>query len=166
MELGGHFYDVVNKFWAEVIWKEFISRNEKALIWAGSCHTPTRFRIDRRPRLEHYISAGNFIYNFIENRAIYIALHAASCYGDIANAPVSDFIEALMKKVSGAKQGAGFDTVGTPFGDLLLPDEIKGWSAGKTAGFMMRDLCDGYVYLVPRAEFESDTPMDLSGIVR
>lgn len=158
--LGGHFYDVVNIFWAQVIDREIISRGVPALIYAGAGHTYTKFFHDRR-REEHGpapspdprrgIAAGNLIYNQIGDRAVRINLHGS------AGTSAGRAVEALMRELPGGPaRGTGFDLAGTAFGAAPVLD-LRGYRDGRSSDFTLQDIADGYVFLAPAAEWEPVT---------
>lgn len=158
--LGGHFYDVVNIFWAQVIDREIISQGVPALIYAGAGHTYTKFFHDRR-RPEHGtapspdprrgIAAGNLVYNQIGDRAVRINLHGS------AGVSAGRAVEASMRALPGGPaRGTGFDLAGTVFGAAPVLD-IRGYRDGRASDFTLQDIADGYVFLAPAAEWEPVT---------
>ncbi|WP_435016093.1 hypothetical protein TA3x_003653 [Tundrisphaera sp. TA3] len=147
---GRHYHDVVNEKWADVIAREFITPGKKALIHCGWGHSSTKFQRDRSPNLAHFRSAGNLVYNVIGDRAVEILLHQPPGYAK-DHGPFLDAIHEAVSALPPDLQRGGFDTRGTPFGDL--PASSRGYYRGKAAGFSMADVHDGYVYLGPPDRF-------------
>jgi hypothetical protein len=164
--LNGHRRDIVNRTWADFISRDFIANKEKAAVFVGSAHSTTRFRLDRRPLTAHFTSVGNYIYNYIGEKATTVFLHAATplqrsdLKGDAAtadNAAALAQIEELMAAVPATFRRIGLAvTKGTPFGDLPVP--APGFVEGRASSFTWADICNGYIYLVPAAEYKPLTP--------
>jgi tripeptide aminopeptidase len=146
--LGAQFYDAVNIFWADVITRELIARGVPALIYAGAGHTYTKFFHDRRQ--DNGIAAGNLIYNQIGERVVRINLHGS------AGVSATRHVDALMREPEAPGPGTGFDLAGTAFGRAPVLD-IRGYRDGRSSGFTLADIADGYVYLAPIAEWRPVT---------
>ncbi len=169
--LNGHRRDIVNRTWADFISRDFIANKEKAAVFVGSAHATTRFRLDRRPLTAHFTSVGNFIYNYIGERATTVFLHGATplqrsyLKGEAATAEANKAtaqIEELMAAVPAQYRRVGLAVrPGTPFGDLPVP--APGYVNGRASGFTWADICDGYVYLIPAGEYERPTPFAKAG---
>ena len=120
---------------------------------------PTRY--DRSPRLAHFISAGNFVYNLIDDKAIQIILHGALVGRSNDTAKDLDVIEEIMQMVPSENRRVGFDTSdGTPLGEIPMPG-VTGYLEGRVSNFTLSDLCEGYIFLAPRAEFKPTAPLKL-----
>lgn len=157
--LGGHRRDMVNRDWTDVISKEFIAKGEKAAIYCGSGHSNTKFRLDRRPMTAHFTSMGNFIYNYIGDRAMTVIMHQGLVeFPKDKNDSAFTAIERLMEGVPKQYRRVALSTAGTPFGDLPIP-AVMGYREGRSSGFRMADYCDGYVFLVPESEFRPTTSL-------
>lgn len=59
----------------------------------------------------------------------------------------------------GPARGTGFDLAGTVFGAAPVVD-IRGYRDGRSSGFTLEDVADGYVFLAPAAEWEPVTLID------
>jgi hypothetical protein len=104
--------------------------------------------------------AGNHVFREIGKRAITVFLHAgwvpAEGYGKPNVEPADGIIDAAMELVDGSYLPVGFDTRGTPFGDL--PGETSVYKHGYE-NFTLATFCDGYIYHRPFAEYEGVTPI-------
>jgi len=146
----------------KVIIKEFLDRDEKALIYCGIHHAITAYQ---QPQLENgkFIRfsdqrVGNRIYKIIGNRAFTICLHypwaGTSGYSNDYSYPVEGVIDTLMKSVLSKYRSVGFDTKGSPFGTLACKGCI--YEHGYK-NLTLKDFCDGYIYQKPLSEYESVT---------
>ena len=164
--LNGHRRDIVNRTWADFISKDFIANKGKAAVFVGSAHSTTRFRLDRRPLTAHFTSVGNYIYNYIGERTTTVFLHAATplqrsdlkgAAASADNAAAVAQIEELIGALPAKFRRVGLAVAkGTPFGDLPVP--APGFVDGRATGFTWADICNGYIFLVPAAEYKPLTP--------
>jgi hypothetical protein len=162
--LGGHRKDMMNRFYADVIAKEVIAKGDKAVVYCGSGHAGTKFRMNRLPLTPHFTSLGNFVYNYIRDRTMTIGLHGSvfikeemfdPTADNATGAPVQAAIESLMEGVPAQYRRAGLSTAGTPLGTLPLPG-ARGYREGRSSDFKLADYVDGYIYLAKRSEFIKD----------
>lgn len=146
---------------ADVALKEFVEKHKKALIYCGLHHAFTRYRqpiYNEKKKFERFINnrAGNMVYRAIGDGAITICLHqpwfSAQGWEAPEVYPVDGIIDALMHKLGPEYYPAGFDTRGTPFGQL--PGKSGIYQYGYS-DFKLRDLCDGYIFTKPLSQFRN-----------
>ncbi len=145
---------IPDSFMAEVVKKEIIAHNEKALIYAGINHAFTKFR-EPNMTIERM---GNIIYNLIGEKSMTIALH---CLWDDENFcfdiyPVDGVIDALMLDMPKQYQPVGFDVIDGPFADLK---SSTGYLYLNCNNFTLGDYCDGYIYTKPFSQYQSVKPI-------
>ena len=154
-----------DKFMADVIQNQILAKGEKALVYCGRHHAFTEYQqpiVDEKAhkfiRFETE-RAGNFIYRSIGKRAITILLHAPwsghEGYGTGIVYPADGAIDALLRVLPRRLRSGGFDTRGTPFGELTGATGI--YSQGYEH-FTLQAMCDGYVVEKPFSQFEGVTP--------
>jgi hypothetical protein len=142
----------------EVI-EEIVERNQKALIFCGIHHAFTRFRQpiwnQENGQVDGFCQTrlGNRLYERLGARTCTIFLHSpwisSAGFESRPVYPVDGIIDALMQ-VEGERFGpVGFDTCGTPFGQL--PGETSLYSLGQEK-FRLADFCDGYIFFRPLSE--------------
>jgi hypothetical protein len=149
--LGLNLFDVANFHWARVISDQFIAKGEKALIYAGSGHTWTRFFFQRQ--IDSGLTVGNLIYNYIGERTLRLVLH-----GDLQGGkPFEELVESLMSGYDAGRRQAAFDVRGGPLGEI--PMKTRGYLyAGKPDHRLIAgDLWDGYIYLGSTKDWRNDT---------
>jgi hypothetical protein len=116
------------------------------VIYAGTGHTTTKFRMDRSPNPPHFTSAGNLIYNVLGDKAAEVALHSPVSKSENGR-PYLGTIDRLLEKLPPEQVAGGIPLESSPFGKL--PVEIKGYYRGRASGFTLADLHDGYIVLKP-----------------
>ena len=146
-------------FMAGVIKREFLDKDEKALVYCGRHHAFTRFQqpiYDRQnQRLIRKLGnrTGNLVYQQAPEKVFLIFLHAPvdalKSASDLLS-PAGGVIDRLMANRFPGRS-FGFDLVGAPFGDL--PDPESYYSAGME-GFTLKDWGDGYIYTKPLDAYE------------
>ncbi len=150
----GNDDDVMTK----VIMKEFMNRNEKALIYCGMHHAFTAYKypILENGKFSHFFDhrVGNMVYKQIGDRAITICFHYPWGTSDGSNYPIDGIIDTLMKTIPKEYQRAGFDTRSTPFGDLPATNTIYRYGYDK---FTLKDFCDGYIFQKPLSQYQGVT---------
>ncbi len=168
--------EIMRKVWANgrpdstmanTIIQEFINKKEKALIYAGSHHAFTKYKQpiynESTKRFVRFVEdrMGNLVYNVIGERAFNIFLHSPwvneKGYREPYVYPVDGAIDALMVTLPLRYQNAGFDTKGSPFGDL--PGTTALYKYGYD-NFTLSDFCDGYIYQCPLSEYTGVTPIE------
>ena len=151
--------------WAPVILDE-VARGNKVWVYCGIHHAFTEYRMPIvNGRTGEFIRfynerVGNYVYDEIGKRAITISLHApwfsekAEPYTAYA---VDGVIDALMHQLGEAYYPAGFDTKGTPFGELTAGENCL-YTRGYDS-FTLADWCDGYVFHKPISQYVPMTPI-------
>ncbi len=147
---------------AEVIDREFLQKNQKALVYCGTQHAFTRYRSVEYQKnaadmkLPEVRRAGNIIYDKAQQRVFTIALHApwpdATQKGGMGY-PVGGAIDDLIDTLPDTEKNGGWDLAGTPLGDL----SIKGSAYESPAATTLADLFDGYIVLGPIRSYTTVT---------
>jgi hypothetical protein len=147
MHLGGlEKHDAANMFWPQVISKEILAKDEKALVYCGFFHAFTKFLLTRED--QNTISAGNFIYDYIHDRTLTLAMN--NSFRGVERRPLDELFKSLPV---GLRQ-AGVDVAGTPLGEL--PVDLPGYAflSHRSSSLTLSDMVDGVVYLVPATEMK------------
>jgi hypothetical protein len=152
---------------AETILREVVANGEKALVYAGINHAYTRFHQPiydlTRGELTTSVTSrmGNRVYRQIGDRAFLIFLHApwpsAEGYGAPEVYAADGVFDAVFARLPAGEQSAGFDIVGSPFGDLSA--ESSYWSHAAEE-FRLRDYCDGWIFQMPLSEYKGVAVID------
>jgi hypothetical protein len=178
--------------WARVILGEVVAKREKALVYSGIHHAFTQYRQPIYDEATHsfvrfgIVRMGNYVYQAIGKRAITIYLHGVWVSIEGYDKPMTyaadGYIDATMGELEPQFRRAGFDTRGTPFGDLpgeksmykygydqpklvwgLLANGIAGgfipWWGQYDSKFNLGMFCDGYIYQKPLRQYEGVTPI-------
>lgn len=153
--------------WAKVILDEVVAKGEKALVYSGMHHAFTEYRQPMYNEEKHTFAGftdlrmGNYVYNAIGKRAITICLHAPWISSEGYNKPstyaADGYIDAVMAEIEPRFRRAGFDTRGTPFGDLPGDKSVYKYGYEK---FTLSRFCDGYIFQRPLHEYEAVTPIE------
>ncbi len=162
--------DIMNKVWknedgdsfmARTIIEEIIDKNEKALIYAGSYHTFTKYHQPdynvHKKKLVRFNEKrmGNIIFRKIGNKTFNIYLHGhwrnAKGWSEQYVYPVDGVIDTLMKKIPEQYRYVGFDVMNTTFGELKAETSFFKYGYDN---FTLKDFCDGYIYLAPLSELK------------
>lgn len=146
---------------ANVIFKEIVKKDQKALIFAGQEHAATRFYHPRydfeKKKFLHFNKRGmgNLVRRKMPDRVFNICLHypwpSLNSLTEF-NLPVGGAIDAAMKEFEDKR--VGFDVKNNPYGQLQ--DDKTYYSAGRTR-FRLADFCDGYVFQKHVADYEGCT---------
>ncbi len=149
--------------WADVVLRE-VEAGEKVLVYCGIHHAFTAYVMpvadartgEFRPPFPRRM--GNYVYAEIGERAYTIALHAP--WLDRTGRSLSEYaaggvIDALMSTLGPGAYPIGFDTRGTLFGDIGVPESCL-YAQGRDA-LTLGDWCDGYVFHRPLHHFEGMT---------
>lgn len=155
----------VNVHWAQVIQRAFVDPGLKALVYCGSGHTTTRFYNWRKPQdwdfggVPRIITAGNLVYHNVGLRAARILLHGAEGGGGEGRDEFSVLrdIERVAMQSFTRDGSFGMDLAGTKLGAVPIPR--AGFVDGKSAGFTLSDVADGYVFLGPVSQWLPVTPL-------
>jgi len=149
---GGAWSDVdPDEFMAEIIFKEIISKNEKALIYSGSHHAFTKYRQpvynfdkDTLYRLANN-RMGNIVYDSIGDRTFNIFLHSAwvsnKGWNEKSVLPVNGVIDSIMLIFN--NKPVGFDVLNSPFGKLTCNNSYYTFGY---PNFTLDNFCDGYIF--------------------
>jgi hypothetical protein len=153
-----------DEYMAAVIQRQFLDKNEKALIYSGMHHAFTRYQqpiYDFQQKKLYKLNSkrmGNLVYAKIGDRAFNVLLHCpwgpktAEETDENASYPAAGVIDALMLDYRNPE--VGFDVKGTPFGQL--PDDHTYYAIAHDH-FKLEDLCDGYIYQRPLSQYEGST---------
>lgn len=149
--MGADYLEAINFLWLQITDREILKKGEKALVYAGSGHTHTRFFSDESPR-RHSISYGNLLHNYIGERVFQAVLHGALTH-------VTHTVEDAIRAAGTASAPVAFQVRGTPLGALEIdrnagPTKLNGYvfGTGRSDPLTLEDLTDGYIYLGPVAE--------------
>ncbi len=142
--------------WAKVILDE-VARGRKVLVYSGIHHAFTAYKqpvvSDGRFIRLNDERMGNHVYHAIGRRVFTIYLHApwygVDGYDSLMTYPADGVIDALMRELPPRLRRVGFDTRGTPFGELTGATSV--YSHGYER-FRLADFCDGYIIQGPLSE--------------
>jgi hypothetical protein len=148
--LLNHF-DADNFFWAQVIENEVLIRREKALVYSGVGHSYTR-PYSRRD--DYGFTVGNFVFNAIGSRAFTINIHGSAADNRVE---VAQQVDNLSVPLPPKARYIGFDTAGSFASLLRVKHTGYSMDKNKSAGFVLSDVADGYVYLAPLNEWHPVT---------
>jgi len=147
------------KFWhkgnpdvhmADVIFKEFVNKGQKALIYSGTHHAFTHYYqpfydYEKKKFLRFTKNRmGNLIYQKIPDKVFHIVLHKpwqTKESEEILNYPVGGVIDQVMMEFENKR--VGFDVKDSPFGKLR--DEGTYYAFGYE-DFALSTFCDGYIF--------------------
>jgi hypothetical protein len=150
--------------WARVILDTVVARGEKILVYSGMHHAFTHYRQPVVADGEFIrfgdVRMGNYVFDKIGDRAMCIFLHGPwspfDGYDQGVVRPADGAIDQAMAGVDRKFLPIGFDTRGTPFGDL--PGSTSVYCHGYE-NFKLSDFCDGYIYTMPFSEYQGVTPI-------
>lgn len=142
-------------FWANRVKQEVIDKKEKVLCLVGVPHAFTRFyqsHLDQQGKCRFdSIQFGQYLYRQFPNDVFSILLHVPLSGSKGFTSPGAGAIEQIMHNRN--NEPVGFDLAGTPMGllsDTTFIDRCQ-------PSLKLRDLFDGYVFLVPFAKFQGAT---------
>ncbi|UCG53375.1 MAG: ChaN family lipoprotein [Candidatus Latescibacterota bacterium] len=150
--------------WAKVI-LDLVGKGEKVLVYSGLHHAFSEYK---QPVVNPETGEvwrfeegrmGNHVFRALGKRVITIALHAPWFSDKVMPHEVyaaDGHIDALMHELGSDYYPIGFDTHGTPFANL--PGESSLYAQGYDS-FVLKNLCDGYIYFKPIPEYEGVTPI-------
>lgn len=148
---------------AEVIQREVLDRGERALVYCNLQHAFTRYRVTdfeknmREAGFAETRRAGAILYDRVGARVATLALHTPWPDGTQPTGvawPLDGTIDALLAALPADKQAGGWDTAGTPLGEL--PITSGGYAVGHK-GLTLAGLCDGYVATGPLTTLHAAT---------
>jgi len=155
--------------WAKVILDEVVAKGEKALVYSGVHHAFTQYRQPVEPVMKDgkltfvrfgEVRMGNYVFNAISKRAMTISLHypwpSSAGYDEGVTYAADGYIDAVMAEIEARFRNAGFDTRGTPFGDLPGENSVYKYGYEK---FTLSTFCDGYIIQGPLREYQAVTPI-------
>ncbi len=156
---GGYNPD---KYMAEIVFKEIVSKGAKALIYSGAHHAFTKyhqpkynFENDSLYRLEDS-RMGNVLYDSLKDRTFNIYLHAPwisdKGFEQPGVLPVNGSIDSVMKFFN--YKPVGFDVYNTPFGNLSANNTYYAFGY---KDFKLRNFCDGYIFQGEFKNYQSVT---------
>ena len=155
-----------DKHMADVVIKEFVDKDEKALVYSGNHHAFTRYHqpiydFDNKKFIRFNTTRmGNLVYNKIGDRAFNIYLHApwaSNTSFDHETRPLHGVIDAVMEQLG--NKPVGFDVKGSPFG--AITDDQSYYSLGH-ARFTLDNYCDGYIFQGRLEDYQGVTVDPLS----
>lgn len=149
---------------ANVVLKEFVDKNLKALIYSGSHHAFTRYHqpvVDFEKKTVIRMNSkrmGNLVLEKIPDKVFNIFLHSpwsTKASFEQHNYPVAGVIDRVMGDFEAKR--IGFDVSGSPFGEIRDPDTY--YAYGYDA-FTLGDFCDGYIFQKHFKDYEGCTADD------
>lgn len=152
-------------FMAETILEEFVRKDRKALVFTSLQHAFTSFVVEpyaekaREMELPDDRRAGNIVYDRVGNAAATVLFHSPWPYKRaqaLVTRPVEGTFGRLIPVLPEDMRFAGFDTAGTPFGEL---DAERNDFAEGYDNLVLQDLCDGYIITGPISSYETVTPI-------
>ncbi len=149
---GGAWKDLdPDIFMADVVFKEIISKNEKALIYSGNHHAFTKYHQPlydfEKDTLVGFTSTrmGNVLYDSLKKRTFNIYLHAAwvsdKGWDELSVLPVNGVVDSIMNIFK--NKPVGFDVINTPFGELTCDNSYYTFGY---PNFKLKQYCDGYLF--------------------
>jgi hypothetical protein len=144
--------------WGQLILDSVVSKGEKALVYSGTHHAFSEYRQPKVFEGEFRgwgdTRMGNVVFEAIGKRAITVVLHhpwfGREGYEKPFVFPADGYIDEFFRRHPDLSP-AGFDTKGTPFGNL--PGETSLYVLGYDR-FTLASYCDGYIYLCPISEYQ------------
>lgn len=161
---GGAWRDIdPDVYMADVIFKEIICKNEKALIYSGNHHAFTKYHQPlydfEKDTLVGFNNTrmGNLIYDSLKTKVFNIYLHASwvSDKGWEENSilPVNGVIDSIMSIYN--NKPVGFDVINSPFGKLTSNNSYYTFGY---PNFTLDQYCDGYIF---QNSFENYKPITM-----
>jgi hypothetical protein len=150
-----------DEFMGKMILKEFVYKNQKALIFSGSHHAFTHYyqpiyNFEKKELIRlKKDRMGNVVYHKIPNKVFNILLHKpwpTKESIEVGSYPVDGVIDTVMQEFEDKR--VGFDVRGTPFGKLK--DDDTYYALGHP-DFALSTICDGYIFLNHFKDFEECT---------
>lgn len=152
--------------WAQVILTE-VEAGHKTAVHCGIHHAFTRYLQPIVSEERGFIRfeddrCGRHVYEALGDRVAMIALHSAwysrdKLYSGLNIRPAGGVIDLAMENMDNSIGPVGFDVIGTPVGDIEIPETV--YSFGYDS-FKLSDFCDGWIYFRPWSEFEIATFAD------
>lgn len=143
-----------DQLWMQIIDREFIRKRVKAVVYAGSMHTSTRFLIERGwdGVMGHHRTVGNMLFDYIGTRAFTIILHEGSRYR-------TQMVEDLLGDLRGRQFGIDLNTGVLGAVPSLMDGYVPMLKRAAPEGYMLGDVADGYIYLAPLRQWLVSPPI-------
>ena len=150
-----------DEYMAKVIFKEFVDKSQKALIYSGSHHAFTHYNQPlydfKKKKLlgSKKNRMGNIVYSKTPDKVFNIFLYSPWMTKEDESklaAPVNDVIGEVMKEFKDKR--VGFDVKGSPFGKLT--DDSAYYCLGYK-DFTLRTFCDGCIFQKNLSDYEGCT---------
>ena len=141
--MGGHYRDLTAFHMANVLTKEVLRSGERVLVYCDVAHTTTDL-IEWIDGLAT-TSLGNLLHRWMGRGVRRVLFHGATDDGE-AVARVEELIEAAPEDVS----TLGIDLERSTLGNVGLQG-VVGSIDGTQTTFRLRNITDGYLFVVPRA---------------
>jgi len=142
-----------DQFRTEIIKKEIIEKNEKALIYMGHVHVFTKYRMPiLKVNNDDFCDydegmVGNRLYKLMPGKIFNIMLHtpmfSKTQYNPAYVSPANGELENALQKLNYPQ--IGFDLINTPVGKL----KDNSFFSFCHFDFKMEDFFDGYIFLKP-----------------
>lgn len=151
---------------AQVIKREFINRDKKALIFLSLQHAFTDFvavqygENAEKNQLAETRRAGKIVYDLIGDRASTVLMHSPWPYKRaelLAVFPANGVFESVFEELPQEFHRAGFLIDGSDLDDLAAG---RSDFAYKYDGLKLKDMCDGYIIVGPIEDYQMVTPID------
>ena len=156
---------IPDEYMADVIRREFINRDKKALIYMGMQHAFTDFvaiqyqENAEKNQLGETRRTRNIIHDLIGDRASTVLMHSPWPYKRaqlLAVFPANGVFEGLFEELPQEMHNAGFRIDGTELDDFAAG---RSDFAYKYDGLKLKDMCDGYILVGPIGEYAMVTPI-------
>ena len=152
----------LQEYMASVIFKEFVEKGQKALIFS---HAPSAFTRYHRPVYDfgnrkfirfNSNGMGNIVYKKIPDKVFNVSLHypwpSEEGSYNIPIYPAGGVIDGVMKQFDDKR--IGFDVKGSPFGKIRDDDAF--YAIGYD-NFTLDSFCDGYIFEMHFSDYEGCT---------
>jgi len=141
------------KDWANLIFKESISKKQKAIVYCGNHHAITKYLQPmivngKFKKLIKNDRVGQFVYNMIGERTMTIWIHFpwGNTNYDPTYSPIIKYLDSLSMKMDTIHRQFAFHTKASELGNLI--DSSSAYSMGYNK-IKLKDIVDGYIVLGP-----------------
>lgn len=156
--------DWTEKDWANLIFKDAISKSQKAIVYCGNHHSITKYKQPliingEFKKLLTDERVGQFVYKMIGEKAMTIWIHFP--WGDInydpSYPPVIKYLDSLSLAMDSSHKQFAFSTTVSELGNLI--DSTSVYSTGYKK-IKLKNIVDGYIVLGPvcKEDFVSYVP--------
>ncbi len=143
--MGGHYPDITSRHMANVLTTEVIQRGRRALVYGDAERTVTRVVLWDGD--VPFLSAGRLLRNWMAEGIKGVMFHGALA---------DDFslrkVEELINASPDPEEVFGIDLDRSTLGDVRVHD-LEGCTSGARNLLTLADFAEGYLHLVPRAEW-------------